>query len=1148
MAASWLFSFPSPLVLILLHLESIMRINLISLAHIPFSRGWIVGNMLCIALVFLSAFNASNGQGIEGYYRYPALHKDTIVFCAEGDLWTVPVSGGLARRLTSHLGEETYPKISPDGKTLAFTAAYEGPEELYTMPLEGGLPKRWTFEAEASISTAWTPQGELVYTTTHFSTLPDLQLVAIDPATSAVRRLPLSQASEASFDASGKTVFFVRPPYHRNVTKRYSGGTARQIWRFTEGQGEAVKLTTDHPGESHHPMWWKGRVYFITDRDGTMNLWSMKDTGGDLQQHTEHQDFDVRQASLSEGKIVYHRAGDIRLYDIRSGKDAVIPIKLVSDLDQLREKWETEPNDYITHVSFHPEGEQLAITARGRVFVIPVKSGRTVTLSRKPGVRYRDAMFSSDGQSVITLSDESSEFEFEKHPATGVGETDTLTSDGKVLRFAAHPSPDGKWVAYGDLKEDLWLLELATGDQKKISTNNNGLGDIRWSPDSRWIAFAQRADNTFSQIMVYQTEAGTVFPLTTDRANSVDPIWHPDGKWIYFLSDRNFETLVGHPWGPRQPEPYFDRQMKIYHVSLQDGLRSPFRPDDELHEDKPPKEKSETVDDDGKPDASADEEGESDEDSSVKKEGAGKLVTIDVEGIQQRIQEVPVAPGNYGSLQANDKALFFTKRDTGADGKTHVMGLKIDKDKPKPEQVTSDVRTFAISSNGKKMLIWKAKNFYVVDAAAKAVGKLDDAKVDLSNWSFSIDVREDWRQIYTDAWRMERDYFYDPGMHGLDWDAMYRKYLPLVDHVTTRDELSDLIGRLVGELSALHTSVRGGDLREGNDDVSVPSLGARLARDESAGGYRIEYIYQADPDYPNERSPLDHPELNVGVDDVITQINGVSTLSVTGIGELLRNQAGKQVRLGIKKANGDSLDAIVIPTSNGYQLRYDDWEYGRRRIVEARTESSIGYVHLQAMGSGDLEQWYREFYPVFDRPGLIVDVRHNRGGNIESFILEKLMRTAWMYWKEREFRSSWNMQYAFRGHIIVLTDELTASDGEAFAEGFQRLGLGKVLGTRTWGGEIWLSSSNTLSDNGLARAPMMGVYGPDGKWLIEQVGVIPDIEVDNPPHTTFNGEDAQLDAAIAYLLAEIEKDPRDVPPPPPFPDKSFENRPAEFRK
>ncbi|MCB1122268.1 MAG: PD40 domain-containing protein, partial [Verrucomicrobiae bacterium] len=521
-------------------------------------------------------------HGMEGYYRWPALHGDTVVFSAEGDLWTVPVSGGSARRLTTHPGEERYPKISPDGKTIAFTATYEGPAELYTMPMEGGLPQRWTYEAEESVATAWTPSGELVYTTTHYSTLPDRQLVALDLGSKGVRRIPLSQASEASFDDSGNTVFFVRPPYHRNVTKRYSGGTARQIWSFTEGESEAMKLTTDHLGESHHPMWWSGRVYFVTDRDGVMNLWSMRENGSDLRQHTEHLDFDVRQPYLNEGRIVYHRAGDLWLYDIRTGENRIIPINLVSDLDQLREKWVMDPSDYITHVAFHPEGKQLAITARGRVFVIPVESGRLVTISREPGVRYRDAVFSGDGKSVIALSDASSEFEFVRHPATGIGESATLTQDGSVLRFAADPSPDGKWLVYPDLENHLWLLETETGAKKMISTNNNGIGSISWSPDSKWIAFEQMADNTFDQILLFGIEEGSVTELTTDRANSYDPVWDPKGEWIYFLSDRNFETLVGSPWGTRQPEPYFDRKMKIYQVSLKKGLRSPFRPDDEL--------------------------------------------------------------------------------------------------------------------------------------------------------------------------------------------------------------------------------------------------------------------------------------------------------------------------------------------------------------------------------------------------------------------------------------------------------------------------------------------------------------------------------------------------------------------------------------
>jgi tricorn protease len=387
---------------------------------------------------------------------------------------------------------------------------------------------------------------------------------------------------------------------------------------------------------------------------------------------------------------------------------------------------------------------------------------------------------------------------------------------------------------------------------------------------------------------------------------------------------------------------------------------------------------------------------------------------------------------------------------------------------------------------------------------------------------------------------MERDYFYDQNMHGVNWDAMHDKYYPLVDRVTTREELSDLIGRFVGELSALHTSVRGGDIREDKNDISVPSLGAIFSRSEKLEGYQIEYIFKGDPDYPDEKSPLDNPFHSIEIGDVISKINGRPTISSSDIGELLRNQEGKQVRLTIKKGT-NSKDIIVEPIKDIYSLRYRDWEFTRRLKVEKETDNKVGYVHLRAMGSNDLNQWYREFYPVFDRPGLIIDVRHNRGGNIESFILEKLLRKAWMYWKSRSGKPYWNMQYAFRGHIVILVDENTASDGEAFADGFKKLNLGTAIGKRTWGGEIWLSGANTLSDGGIARAPMMGVYDDKGNWLIEGHGFVPDIEVDNLPHATFKGEDAQLDAAIEHLEKLIEKDPRAVPDPPTYPNKSFKN-------
>jgi tricorn protease len=1065
-------------------------------------------------LLFFVLFFSSTlvfSQGFEGYYRTPTVHGNTVIFSAEGDLWSVPLNGGLAQRLTTHAEEEFNPAISPDGKTIAFSASYEGPIEVYTMPITGGLPMRWTYESDASLVNTWTPKGEVVYDTRAFATLPDRQLVTINPKTKDKNRVPLHQASEATYNASGNTVFFVRPSYHGNVTKRYKGGTARQIWKFTNGSKEAVKLTTDFAGGSHHPMWYNNRVYFITDRDGTMNIWSMDENGNDLKQHTKHEGFDVRYAKQNNGNFVYQMGADIWHYNLSSNSTKKIDIKLQSDLDQLRENWVENPSRYITSVSPDSKGERIVITARGRAFIAPVKSGRFIEFTHQKDVRYRDATFSADGKNIYTLSDESGEFEFVKINAQGEGKPQPITKDGKVLRFEGIPSPDGKWLAYNDLENNMFILNLANGKSKKISTNEEGIYDFSWSPDSKWLAFVQVADNTMAQVFLHDLDTNDTFPITTDRANSVNPKWSPDGKFIYFISDRNFRTIVGSPWGPRQPEPYFDISEKIYHIALQKGTRSPFREHNELV--------SEAKKDDSK------------EPVSIK---------IDKDGILERIEEVPVAPGNYRNLEVNDKALYFLSSTTGANSQTNLAVVKIGNEDVKVNTMLERINNYQLTGDGKKLLASRGSNFYMVNAGTGKVNGLNDSKIDLSTWKFAITPLEDWKQIFTDAWRMERDYFYDKNMHGVNWKKMHDKYYPLVDRVTTRNELSDLIGRFVGELSALHTSVRGGDTRDDAANIPIANLGARFSRDNANKGYRIDYIYKADPDYPDTKSPLDDPYLDVRVGDVITHVNGKPSLESLDIGELIRNQIGKQVKLKVKRAS-TSRDIIVEPIGSMYSLRYKDWEYSRRLITEKESNNNIGYVHLQAMGANDINQWYREFYPVFDRPGLIIDVRHNRGGNIESFILEKLLRKAWMYWKSRSGKPYWNMQYAFRGHIVILVDENTASDGEAFADGFKKLGLGTAIGMRTWGGEIWLSSANRLSDNGLARAPMMGVYGDNGEWLIEGHGFVPDIEVDNLPHATFNGKDAQLEAAIKHLKELIAKDPRKVPPVPPYPDKSFKN-------
>jgi len=397
--------------------------------------------------------------------------------------------------------------------------------------------------------------------------------------------------------------------------------------------------------------------------------------------------------------------------------------------------------------------------------------------------------------------------------------------------------------------------------------------------------------------------------------------------------------------------------------------------------------------------------------------------------------------------------------------------------------------------------------------------------------------------MFTEAWRLERDYFYDRGMHGLDWPAIRTKYLPLVDRVTDRAELSDILAQMVSELSALHIFVRGGDVRPGTDNVWPASLGATLSRDDKAGGYRVDHIIRTDPDRPERRPPLARPGVDVAEGDVIEMVNGTAALSAPDMASLLRGQADRQVLLRVKpKAGGASRDVIVVPISTPLEddLRYDEWEYTRRLAVEQASGKTIGYVHLRAMGGGNMAEWTREFYPVFNRDGLIVDVRHNSGGNIDSWVLEKLLRKAWFYWQDRVGSPTWNMQFAFRGHMVVLVDERTASDGEAFAEGFRRLGLGKVIGTRTWGGEIWLSSSNVLVDRGIATAAETGVYGPEGQWLIEGHGVDPDIVVDNLPKAAFEGKDAQLEAAIKHLQELIKAKPVPVPKTPPNPIKRID--------
>jgi len=1083
--------------------------------------------MHAAALFFLVT---TANAGMEGYYRSPAIHGDTLVFTAEGDLWKVGTEGGDAIRLTSHAEGEMRTVFSPDGSQIAFAASYEGPVEVYSMPIDGGLPKRRTWLGTSAVPRDWTEAG-IVFSTQAFSGLPDNQLAIIGDDDKVVR-VPLAQADDVAYD--GANLYFTRLAHQGSFTKRYLGGTAQNLWHF-DGTGEATPLTADYAGTSADPMFWDGRVYFASDRDGVMNLWSMKPDGSDTQQHTEHDVFSVQSPSLQGGKVVYQHAADIWLHDLEKGSGAKIDIRLTSDLDQTREQWVDHPMQYLTSASPSPTGDRAVLTARGQIFVAQTEhGGRFIEITRNPGVRYREARF-LDEKTLIAMSDESGELEFWTVPADGMGQPKQLTKDGKIFRHNAVLSPTKDKLAYTDRDAKLWILNVKTGASTLVVEGMDFPYEMKWSGDGQWLAYVNNASNGYSQVWIHRVSDGKSVAVTSDRIYSSSPAWSPDGKWLYFVGERALSNQTGSPWGPWQPEPTVDNTTLIYAVSLNEGELWPWSKRNELQDEKP----------------AVDEDEEEKEDKKRKKPKkkrrnaeveAAPALKIDLDGLQHRLYRVPVPAGNIGGLELFDDKLLYRVWNRGSG--VVLRGVKINDDEtPEVKDIVQGIGTFEVSADRKQMLIGKDWQLYAVDVGLNVPDDLSSARVRTEGWRFPFDPREEWKQILVEAWRLERDYFYDRDMHGNDWPAILERYLPLVDRVTNRGELNDVIAQMVAELSALHTFVFGGDHREVGGDVGIASLGARLVRVDN--GYKVGHIFETDPEYPEALAPLAQVEVNVRVGDVITHVNSVATTSVPNIAALLRGKAWQQVRLTVKSGS-KTRDVIVEPMSVWAEadLRYREWEYTRRLEVEEKGNSEIGYLHLRAMGGGDYNTWLREYYPVFKRQGLIIDVRHNRGGNIDAWLLEKLLRKAWMFWQGRTGEPDWNMHYAFLGHVVVLCDAATASDGEAFTDGFMRLDLGHTIGTRTWGGEIWLSFQTWLKDRGIATAAETGVYGPEGEWLIEGHGVDPDQVVDNLPNATFNGSDAQLEAAIAYLNDKIAKEPVVVPKRPAYPDKSLD----AFRK
>lgn len=1079
-----------------------------------------------------------------GYYRQAVAGRDGIVFVAEGHLWRVPYEGGTARRLTSSAADPSYPALSADGRWLAFVGRYDGGPEVYVMPAEGGPTKRLTVDGDRGIKVqGWSRDGRVLVASSRYSGKPDTRLYLIDPASGRRAAVPLAQAAEACLNGQGQPTVFAREPQPSDNVIGYVGGLRQQLWSWKPGQ-EAKPAFPGHPGTSRQPMCDGDQVFFISDKGGRLNLWQARlgadGTLADSRELTHYRDFEVRDASLyaapSQDRIVYTRAGAIHVFDPQTGADRTPAIRLNSDFEQLRPQMISNPVSYISALALSPNGDRVAVQARGYVSVFPVGSGRRADVLTDGAQRARELVFSADGKSLLLTSDKSGEQEFWRIGSRG-GEAARQISHGSDSPIEQPlAAPDGKKLVYSDGRRRLWLLNLETGERKLLrQLERGGYADFAWSPDSRYLAYSADAANEFARLWLYDSQSHQHLPLSSDRYHARSPAFSPDGKTLYFLSDRNLDSEVSSPWGQRDPAPYFNKQTKIYGLMLDAAARWPFQPKDELAGKADDEDKGDGKDGKGKDDKAKD-------DKAKTANKGPKPVRLD-NGFRRRLYEVPLEAGNYDSLKVDDKRLYFTRAASPEAKLKQLISLSIEAPNPtppKPEVFAEGVKEYRQSADRKKLLLVREEggqpSLAVVPAGEKMPKEMDKYAVSLRDWSLPLDPRAEWRQIFADTWRMHRDSVHLATMRSVDWAAVRKRFAPLVDQVTTRQELNDVLAQMIANVGIQHSQVGIRSQGAPQPDLAVGQLAADFRR--VAGGLEVTAIWNGDPELLEERSPLARPEADVRVGDVISRINGQPVASEYALASALRGQVDKQVLLQIVRA-GVSRQVIVRPVSlsRDRDLRYLGWEEQRQRMVEKQSAGRIGYVHLQAMGKEDAARWAREYYPVFDREGLILDLRHNDGGNIDRWLLEKLLRRVWVWWQNGNERvTSPNPPYAFRGKVVALIDGATYSDGETFALGLQRLGIATLIGEPTAGAGMWLSDQNWSRDQGIARAAQSPqfVVAPDGSrhWVVEGRGVKPDIAVDNLPWATFKGQDAQLEAAIHYLQQGMGKTPPAPPQPP----------------
>jgi len=1063
--------------------------------------------LFCALFLMLIASEFTQAQGTQ-LLREPTISDKYIVFVHANDLWRVDRNGGNAIRLSSNIGQESFPHFSPDGKTIAFTGQYDGNSDVYLVSVEGGEPSRLTWHPGADIVTGWTPDGKAVLFRSGRTGYPTgtNQIWKIKTSGGMADVLPIPRAAEGEISADGKYIAYNPITFWDAEWRNYRGGQAQPIW-IVDLKTFDLKQTPRTDNERHvDPVWYKGKVFFLSERDFANNIWSFDPKTDELKQWTFHSDFDVKSIDAGPDMIVYEQGGYLHHLNPANGNTKQLAITVKGDMSWGRERWEDVSARALSNPQLSPTGKRALFEYRGDIFTVPKEEGSWRNLSNTSGAADRSPVWSPDGSQIAWFSDESGEYKLVISDQYGTDETKSISLPNPTFYFKPAWSPDGKHIAYTDTDYNLWSVNLESEKAAKIDTDsyahpNRTLNPV-WSPDSKWIAYVKLQRSQFKVVMAHNVESGKTLQLTDGMSDSITPVWDENGKYLYFLSSTNYG--LGSGWldmsSYNAPTTY-----ALYMIVLSKDDPSPFLP----------------VSDD-----------EDDSTSGEKETSEEITVNIDIENIANRIISIDVPDRNYtGLISGPEGYVFYTEVVPNEGAKLNRYSIK----DQKAITFLSSVNSATVSEDRKSLLYNSGSSWGIVETTG-GEKKAGDGKLDLSGMKLKVDPKAEAHQIFKEGWRYMRDFLYVDNVHGAPWDKVYEWYSPWIDHVKHRSDLNYVVDIMSGEVAVGHSYVSGGDYPD-LENVPAGLLGADVSLQN--GAYRIDKIYTGENWNPDVQGPLAIPGIDVNEGDYILEVNGEELRSDVNFFSYFEGTVGRQVTLLINdKPNKNGAHQITtIPVSNERALRSWDWVEGNRRKVDEMSDGKLAYVWVPNTGNGGYTYFNRYYFAQQDKKGAIIDERNNGGGSAADYIVDVLSREVQGF-----FNSKAADRYPFTspgaglwGPKVMIINERAGSGGDLLPFLFKQREIGPLVGTKTWGGLVGTWDTPQFIDGGRMVAPRGGFYNLDGEWDVEGIGISPDIEVIQTPKEVINGRDPQLERAVKEaleLLKEYKSPIRQTPKDP----------------